>query len=82
MGLRTGLIYATVDGQTLKICNELKAVFKKENRELELYSIDEFNEDISSFDKLVIGSSIRYGVHNENIIKFSLPSICMFFVQK
>jgi len=70
MGTRTGLIYATVDGQTLKICNELKAVFMEESMDLEIFSIDDFNEDLSEFEKLIIGSSIRYGVHNENIIKF------------
>lgn len=68
MSAKTGLIYATVDGQTQKISNRIKAVFDKENQPLEVFNIENFNEDISSFDKLIIGSSIRYGVHNDKII--------------
>ena len=38
--------------------------------ELIIFSIDDFNEDVASFNKFIIGSSIRYGVHDEKIIKF------------
>ena len=70
MANRIGILYATVDGQTLKICNELVKTLQKNNINVELFSIDNFNEDVSSFKKLIIGSSIRYGVHNEKIIEF------------
>ena len=66
---RIGLIYSTIDGQTKKISERIKTVFDKENVELELFEIENFNESISNFDKIIIGSSIRYGVHNEDIIK-------------
>jgi len=70
MKVRIGIIYASVDGQTLKISKILQEELLKKNYLVELYSIDEFNKDITSFDKLIIGSSIRYGVHHKKIIEF------------
>lgn len=70
MGVKIGIVYSTVDGQTLKICKKLQEYLKDTNTEISLFSIEDFNEDILSFDKLVIGASIRYGVHNDKIIKF------------
>lgn len=70
MNNRIGVIYATIDGQTLKICNRIIKIFKNKNLDIELFSIDNFNEDLNSFNKLIIGSSIRYGLHHEKIIEF------------
>lgn len=67
---KIGIIYSTVDGQTLKICNKLREVLQQNDQEVELISIDDFKEDISKYDKLVIGASIRYGVHNDKVIEF------------
>ena len=70
MDTKTGIIYSSVDGQTLKICKRLKEEFLKSNQKVELFSISDFNEDISDYDKLIIGASIRYGVHNKEVIEF------------
>ena len=70
MEIKTVIIYATVDGQTLKICNRLKDVLIQNNQKVELFSIDNFKENITNYDKLIIGASIRYGVHNKKIIDF------------
>ncbi len=70
MNQKIGILYATVDGQTLKICTKLKEELQSSNNIVELYSIDNFNEDLDSFNKLIIGSSIRYGVHHKKIIEF------------
>jgi menaquinone-dependent protoporphyrinogen oxidase len=67
---KIGILYATVDGQTLKISNELKEVLVKNGNTVEIYSIDDFDKAIDSFDKFIIGSSIRYGNHNSKIIEF------------
>ena len=67
---KIGIIYATVDGHTLKISNELVAELEQSDATVSLYSIDEFDADISDFDKFVVGSSIRYGVHHAGIIEF------------
>jgi len=67
---KIGMIYSTVDGQTLKICNKLIEVFQQNNQEIDLISIDDFRGDITKYNKIVIGASIRYGVHNPKIIEF------------
>ena len=67
---KIGIIYSTVDGQTLKICNKLIEVLQQNNQQVDLFSIDDFKEDITKYDKFVIGASIRYGVHNPKVIEF------------
>jgi menaquinone-dependent protoporphyrinogen oxidase len=70
MNDKTGIIYSSVDGQTLKICNKLRDEFLKNNQNVELFSINDFHEKVTNYDKLIIGASIRYGVHNKKIIDF------------
>lgn len=70
MNVKTGIIYSSVDGQTLKICNKLKEEFLQNNQKVELISINDFNEDVTNYERLIIGASIRYGVHNQKIIDF------------
>ena len=70
MATKTAIIYSTIDGQTLKICKKLETQLLQNNMDVQVFSIDKFEEDILSFDILIIGASIRYGVHNEKIIKF------------
>lgn len=70
MNVKTGIIYSSVDGQTLKICNKLRDDLLQNNQKVELISIDDFNEGIPNYDMLIIGASIRYGVHNKKIIDF------------
>lgn len=70
MNKKTLIIYASVDGQTLKICNSLKDQLQENGQHMELLSIDEFDKDLNNYDKVIIGSSVRYGIHNKNIITF------------
>ena len=70
MEQKIGIIYATVDGQTLKICNYIIDLMRQKQKKAEMYSIDDFNGNIIDYDILIIGASIRYGVHNEKISKF------------
>ncbi|NQW37490.1 MAG: menaquinone-dependent protoporphyrinogen IX dehydrogenase [Flavobacteriales bacterium] len=70
MDTKTVIIYASTDGQTLKICNALRAQLQQNNQKIDLFSIEDFNEKITNYDKIIIGASIRYGVHNKNIIDF------------
>lgn len=70
MANKTALLYSTIDGQTLKICNAIVAVFKKNNLPIDLFSIEEFDKKVTDYDTFIIGSSIRYGVHHEKIIAF------------
>lgn len=70
MQTKIAIIYSSIDGQTLKICNALTKQLKEHDQVVDLFSINDFHGDINSYDKIVIGSSIRYGVHNKNIIEF------------
>ncbi len=65
-----GILYATVDGHTLKISNKLKEQLLLNKQDIEIFSIDEFDGKILDYDKFVIGSSIRYGLHHKKIIEF------------
>jgi menaquinone-dependent protoporphyrinogen oxidase len=70
MNEKSVIIYSTVDGQTLKICNKLKEQFEEQNQDVSLFSVDDFKGEISNYDKIIIGASIRYGVHNKSVIEF------------
>lgn len=70
MNTKIGILYSTVDGQTLKICNLIKEVLVEKGATVELFSIDDFDKKVTDFDKFIIGSSIRYGKHNSKIIDF------------
>lgn len=70
MKLKIGIIYSSVNGQTLKICESLYNFFKKNGYAVKIYSIENFNEKIANFNLLIIGASIRYGNHNNRIIQF------------
>ena len=64
------LIYASVDGQTKKISNFLSDQLKQEGKHVVLYDVNEFDGKLETFDKIIIGSSIRYGVHHKTLIDF------------
>jgi menaquinone-dependent protoporphyrinogen oxidase len=70
MNTKIGILYATVDGQTLKICNKIKEILVQKGNLVELFSIENFDKNVLDFDKFIIGSSIRYGKHNAKIIEF------------
>ena len=70
METKVGIVYATVDGHTKKISTEIKAILDEKFGTVPMYTIEEFDKPVEEFDLLIIGSSIRYGVHNEDIIKF------------
>ena len=65
------IIYSTTDGHTLEICQCLQQVVEKQNNQVTLVSISDTSAiDLSSFDKIVIGASIRYGKHNVKVYEF------------
>jgi len=70
MKTKIGILYSTVDGQTLKICNLIKEVLEEKGNTVALFSIEDFQENLTDFEKFVIGASIRYGKHNPKIIEF------------
>jgi len=65
------IVYSSTDGHTLKICQRLKDVVEVHDHQVTLFSTDENSElDFNSFDKIVIGSRIRYGKHSPQIYDF------------
>lgn len=64
------ILYSTVDGQTLRICERMKAVIESLGSRVTLASIDEHVPDLASFDRIVIGASIRYGKHRQSVFDF------------
>lgn len=65
------LLYSTVDGHTLKICQRLQAVLEPAGHAVRLSELDDRTSvDLRSFDKIVIGASIRYGKHRPNVAAF------------
>ena len=67
---KIAIVYATVDGQALKICQVISTFLNKNNLHTEMYPMDSFEEDPLAFDTLVIGASIRYGKHSSMVSKF------------
>ncbi|MGA9271213.1 MAG: menaquinone-dependent protoporphyrinogen IX dehydrogenase [Lutimonas sp.] len=67
---KTVIIYSSVDGQTLKISKKIKEVFDQHKQGVELVSIDDFKRNVTDYDRLVLGASIRYGVHDKKVIDF------------
>ena len=64
------IIYSTTDGQTKLICERIKQLSKYKN-EIKIISIDQTNnEDLSFYDIIIIGASIRYGKHNSKVLDF------------
>ena len=64
------IIYSTTDGQTKHICERIKNL-SKENEKIKIISLNQaLNQDISPYDEILIGASIRYGKHNKKIYSF------------
>ena len=65
------IIYATTDGHTRKISQRLQQVIEQQNHQVKTVSInDEADVDLTLFDKIVVGASIRYGKHSPHIYQF------------
>jgi menaquinone-dependent protoporphyrinogen oxidase len=66
------IIYSTTDGQTRKICERLREVVEAEGHQVTLLPIGEADgADLSAFDKVVVGASIRYGKHRPQVLEFA-----------
>lgn len=70
MKTKIGILYSTVDGQTLKICKVIQEILEEKGNTVELFSIEDFKGNVTDFDKFIIGASIRYGKHSPKIIEF------------
>lgn len=65
------IIYSTTDGHTKVICDRLKTIAETKGNEVTIKLIDEtLGIDLKSFDKIVLGASIRYGKHSPKMVEF------------
>jgi menaquinone-dependent protoporphyrinogen oxidase len=64
------IVYASTDGHTRKICERLQQVLELQGNTVDLLSVEQTHPDVSQFDKIVIGASIRYGKHSKLICRF------------
>ena len=66
----TLIIYSSTDGHTKNICERLANFFSNTNatKIISLFDATEF--DLSKFNQIVIGASIRYGKYSNNLHKF------------
>ena len=64
------IVYSSTDGQTKKICEVIKDNSVNKDS-FEIFSIDEvFNQNLSKYNQIIIGASIRYGKHSHKVYKF------------
>ena len=66
----TIIIYSSTDGHTKTICRRLTN-FLREGNDIKTISLDEAKKfELSEFNKIIIGASIRYGKHSKELYKF------------
>tara|TARA_Y100000591_G_scaffold125481_2_gene107411 strand:+ start:2647 stop:3162 length:516 start_codon:yes stop_codon:yes gene_type:complete len=64
------IIYSSTDGHTKTICEKIKSNLKNINS-VHLASLKESsNLDLSKFNQIIIGASIRYGKHSNDLYRF------------
>lgn len=63
--------YSTTDGHTPRICERLRQVMTQQGHAVTVLPIAKADTlDLSAFDKIVIGASIRYGKHQPQVAAF------------
>ncbi len=61
-------LYSTIDGQTIKI---MEQILQAQEGEITLLDIDKHPQiDMRQYDKVLIGASIRYGNFRGNVLRF------------
>ena len=64
------IIYSSTDGHTKKICERITN-FLNGGNSVELVSLEDAKKiNLSNFEKIIIGASIRYGKHSKKLYKF------------
>ncbi|ANW95243.1 protoporphyrinogen oxidase [Wenyingzhuangia fucanilytica] len=69
MADKIGIIYASVDGHTKKICEFIQDQLSRKNYNVELIPADTIDDLSLDYKILIIGSSIRYGKHHKSIYR-------------
>jgi len=65
------IAYSTVDGHTRSICEHVQRALEQSGDSVTLASLAaSARPDAAGFDKVVIGASIRYGKHRQEVFDF------------
>lgn len=64
------IVYSTTDGHTRKISDFLHAQLVALGHSVSVCDIESLPSDMSLFDQVIVGASIRYGKHNRNVYHF------------
>ena len=65
------ILYSTTDGHTVEICKRIKQTVEAQGYRVQLQDLKDGPELVSgTFDKVVIGASIRYGKHQLLVNEF------------
>lgn len=65
------ILFSSTDGHTIKICNRLKQAIEEGANQVTVHPVDDYRSlDLSSFDKIVVGASVRYGKHAKPVHDF------------
>jgi menaquinone-dependent protoporphyrinogen oxidase len=64
------IIYSTTDGQTIKICERIQSVIGDSNNSKIISVNNAKNENISRYKNIILGASIRYGKHKDELYEF------------
>ena len=70
MSKKVLILYASVDGQTKRISNFISEELKKNSVEVVQSEMTAFDSELDHYDVVILGSSIRYGVHHASMIEF------------
>lgn len=69
--MKTLILYSTTDGHTKKICQYISDELTRLDHEVALVALNECaGFDLHTFDKIVVGASIRYGRHHPDLLTF------------
>lgn len=64
--------YSTIDGHTLEICERLRKVVLRDGHSATLGELTAGSAiDLDSFDRIVVGASVRYGKHRPEVARFT-----------
>ena len=64
------ILYSTVDGHAKHICEYAQEKLN-EDKAITIASLDTDSEqDLSDFDEVLLGASVRYGYHRKNVYEF------------
>lgn len=69
--MQTLIIYSTIDGQTLAICQKMRTIAEQAGEQVSLVTLEQAEAlSLADFDKVLIGASIRYGKHRPELYQF------------